>query len=190
VRIVPTALLLVLGAACAGARPNARAAGASAPAGAEREVVEAVERLFAGMRTRDTASLRALLAPELVIVSARETDTGTVVRRQDAAGFLRSVAASPEELRERMWAPVVRVDGAIATLWAPYDFHRGARFSHCGHDAFHLARAGGRWVITALTYTVRAAPCAGPPGDAAPASERAAGPAAGQPNGAGGYHSP
>ena len=176
----PPTLALVLAAACAGAgRPNeiapARAAPAPAEREAEREVVETVDRVFAAMRTRDTTLLRALLAPDLVIVSAREAEGRTTVRRQDVAGFLRSVATSAEELRERMWAPVVHVDGPIASLWAPYDFHRGDRFSHCGHDAFQLARADGRWVVTALTYTVRAAPCAGPPS---------------QPNRGAGYHSP
>ena len=166
-------------AACGGARAGSGSAatGAAATAtggAAEREVVATVDRMFAAMRTRDTAALRALLAPDLVIVSARVVDTGTVVRRQRAADFLRSVATCRDELRERMWDPEVRVDGGIATLWAPYDFHVGERFSHCGHDAFQLARAGGpggAWVVTALTYTVRPAPCA-------------------QPNRGGGYHLP
>ena len=165
------ALGAALGAACGGARAGGGAAAATVGGAAEREVVAAVERMFAAMRTRDTTALRALLAPDLVIVSARAADTGTVIRRQRTPDFLRSVATSRDELRERMWDPEVRVDGAIATLWAPYDFHVGARFSHCGHDAFQLARAGGAWVVTALTYTVRPAPCA-------------------QPNRGGGYHSP
>lgn len=137
----------------------------SAAAVDEREVVAAAERLFDGMRTRDTALLRELLAPDLVVVASRESADGSpaAVRRQGVADFLRAVAASgPGELRERIWSPEVRVDGAVATLWAPYDFHRGERFSHCGHDAFHFVRVNGRWVVTGLTYTVRAAPCAGP----------------------------
>lgn len=131
---------------------------------AERDVIAAAQRLFDGMRARDTAMLRELIDPDVVIVSSREAADGLpTVRRQGVADFLRAVGGSaPGELRERMWSPEVRVDGAVATLWAPYDFHRGERFSHCGHDAFHFARVGGRWVVTALTYTVRLAPCAGP----------------------------
>jgi hypothetical protein len=166
VRIVRSALAFALGAAaCARARvPDAGAAPEAEPAAAE--VVATVERMFAGMRTRDTTLLRTLLAPDLVIISARVVDTGTVVRRQGTADFLRAVATGRDELRERMWSPDVRVDGAIATVWAPYDFHLGDRFSHCGHDAFQLARVGGRWVVTGLTYTVRPAPCAAAPGGA------------------------
>lgn len=133
---------------------------------AEREVVAAVERLFEGMRTRDTATLRALLAPDLMVFAVREPPPGgapAVVRHQSVPDFLRAIAGSTEELRERIWSPEVRLDGAVATLWAPYDFHRGSRFSHCGHDAFQLVRTDGRWVVTGLTYTVRPAPCAGSP---------------------------
>jgi hypothetical protein len=165
------ALAFALGAAaCARARvPDAAAAPGAEPGaepGAAAEVVATVERMFAGMRARDTTLLRTLLAPDLVIVSARAVDTGAVVRRQGTADFLRSVVTSRDELRERMWSPDVRVDGAIATVWAPYDFHLGDRFSHCGHDAFQLARVGGRWVVTGLTYTVRPAPCPAAPGGA------------------------
>ena len=166
-RLATTLLPVLLSLAAAACRRSAIQPPGLPSAGAadERGVVAAAQRLFDGMRTRDTAALRELLAPDLVIVASREAADGVpAVRRQGVADFLRAVAASgPGELRERIWSPEVRVDGAVATLWAPYDFHRGERFSHCGHDAFHFARVSGRWVVTGLTYTVRVAPCAGPP---------------------------
>ena len=74
--------------------------------------------------------------------------------------FLRAVATSEGEIRERMWSPEVRIDGGLAALWAPYDFRAGDRFSHCGHDAAHLVRRDGAWVITALSYTIQETGCA------------------------------
>ena len=134
------------------------------PTAAEHaEVVRVAERLFEGMRTRDTALLRSIVAPDLVIVAARGDSSRMAIRTQSAADFLRAVATSAVELRERLWEPQVHVDGAIATLWAPYDFHLGERFSHCGHDAFQLARGDRGWYVTGLTYTVRTAGCTGPP---------------------------
>ena len=73
--------------------------------------------------------------------------------------FLASIAKPGDTLYERMWDPEVRVDGDIAALWAPYDFRIGERFSHCGHDAFHLVRQDGRWRISAIAYTVREEDC-------------------------------
>lgn len=128
---------------------------------AERSVVVTVERLFDAMRTRDTAVIRQLLLPELVLVSI-PTDGTRAHRGQTVQAFIRAIAGSTEELRERMWSPEVRIDGPVATLWAPYDFHIGTAFSHCGHDAIQLIQSGGRWIISGLTYTVRRAPCTTP----------------------------
>lgn len=58
-----------------------------------------------------------------------------------------------------MWDAEVEVSGDLATLWAPYDFHIGERFSHCGFDAFHFVRQDGAWRIAALTYTVQTSGC-------------------------------
>jgi hypothetical protein len=81
--------------------------------------------------------------------------------------MLRTITQGRERLLERMWTPVVRVQGAIATLWTPYDFHVDGRFSHCGVDTATLLRTGGGWRIAALVYTVQRTGCApsplGPP---------------------------
>ena len=152
------ALLCVAAVGCATPRPSNPDEG--------REVVRTVERLFEGMRTQDTAVLRALLAPELIFVSARDTAGHWRVTQYTAREFLTGMAEPVDtstQFRERMWKPEVRIDGAIATLWTPYDFHVGARFSHCGYDAFQLARGERGWYITAITYTVRPTPCSAPP---------------------------
>ncbi len=57
----------------------------------------------------------------------------------------------------------------MATLWAPYDFYRGLEFSHCGTDAFQLAKTPEGWKVVLVSYTVRMPPdCSthpdGPPG--------------------------
>ena len=63
-----------------------------------------------------------------------------------------------------MWNPKVRVDGNIASLWTEYDFHCDGEFSHCGIDAFHLARVGGDWRIAMITYNVVPEKCFSPLG--------------------------
>ena len=161
-----TTLFVLMAAGCAlrGARHPP-----SAPTGAaveEQEVVRTIERLFEGMRTRDTAALRGLLAPHLVFVSARESSDHWSVGRYSVVDFLGDIAQSTsgaEDLHERMWSSDVHIDGAIATLWATYDFHVGSTLDHCGHDAFQLARGERGWYVTAIIYTVRPAPCPTPP---------------------------
>lgn len=151
--------LLLAGCAAASPPPSDAAAGARSPA-AEQEVVAAAEALFSAMRTRDTAAIRDLLLPEMQIVSVRVGGAPAAApQRRSAEQFIASIARPGEELRERMWSPRVELDGDLATLWAPYDFHVGERFSHCGHDAFHLVREGGRWRISALAYTIQTTGC-------------------------------
>lgn len=118
-------------------------------------VLRATDALFQAMQARDTAALRTLMHPRAQIVSVAAT--GTAVRSADE--WIRGLSRSTDELIERMWDPEVRIDGDLATLWAPYDFHLGERFSHCGMDAFQFVREGGAWKMIAVTFTRRTTGC-------------------------------
>jgi hypothetical protein len=69
-----------------------------------------------------------------------------------------------------------RVSGGIARVWAPYDFWRGATFSHRGVDAFDLVMTESGWKISGATYTVEPRDCQpsplGPPAAPAGAPDR------------------
>jgi hypothetical protein len=90
-------------------------------------------------------------------------------RRTGRDEFARRLADTTSPMYERMWDPEVRIDGAVATLWAPYDFYRALEFSHCGTDAFQLANTPDGWKVMMVSYTVQMPPdCSthpdGPPG--------------------------
>lgn len=148
--------------ACA-STPVTGARDTTASAGDRAAVIDAVESLFAAMRSRDTTALRSLLVPNTQLVSVRTVPgSPPQVRVQPVSAFIASIASANEELVERMWDPRVDLGGDVASLWAPYDFRIGARFSHCGHDAVHLVRTPTGWKISAITYTVVTAGCAAP----------------------------
>jgi hypothetical protein len=155
-RLIPAALLLAsaapLGAQDRPAVPDDSAA-----------VVAAVQRLFDGLARRDTASLRALLLPGTRFVSASADRPDAPPRIESDAAALGRLARGRERLLERMWSPVVRIEGPLATVWAPYDFHVDGKFSHCGVDTVTLLHADGRWRIASLVYTVQRAECAPSP---------------------------
>jgi hypothetical protein len=149
-------LLLLAGlAACA----TAGAPAAPAPHAESAAVVAAANRLFDAMQARDTAAIRAMFLPSARIVAVARQDGAAVVRERGVGEFLPGIAGAPEALIERMWSPEVRIDGDLAMLWAPYDFHRGAEFSHCGVDTFQLVRVDGAWRIAALSYTIQREAC-------------------------------
>lgn len=150
-------LLLVLFAVCG--CTSARPSTAPAPNAESAGVVAVAERLFAAMESRDTAAIRALFLPQAQIVAVERIEGRERMRVRTIAEFLPGIVSAPEPLVERMWAPEVRIEGGLATLWAPYDFHRGAQFSHCGTDAFQLVRADGGWRIAILSYTIQREGC-------------------------------
>lgn len=151
-RLLPAVTLALGLCACA----STGVSGADVPEEVRQEVIATVERLFAGMRSKNLEGLRGVLSPTAAIVWVdAETGSSGVTTVED---FLTGVQSAPYQLNENIWDPEVRVDGPLATLWAPYGFHRGAEFSHWGHDAFHLVRNQSGWRIVAIAYTRRTEP--------------------------------
>jgi hypothetical protein len=144
------ALLLVV--------PSARLRAQSADHDAAYAVIT---RLFDGMRTRDTASMRAAFAPGATLNSV----SATGVRTDAIDAWIASIGAAPAGvvLDERLGARVVQVSGDLASVWVDYWFFAGERFSHCGVDAFVLARANGSWRILSVADTRQREGCRAAP---------------------------
>lgn len=149
-----------VGALLGACTPSRRVADA-AIADSTAPVLAAVQRLFDAMAARDTAAARAALLPGAHFRALRsDTTPAPPPRVQSDTAFLRTLAMRPERLRERIWAPVVRVEGPLATVWAPYEFHIDGRWSHCGVDAVTLVRtAAAGWQVAGIDYTVQRRGC-------------------------------
>lgn len=118
----------------------------------EQDAVYAVvTRLFDAMRTRDTASMRASFAPGASLQSL----TPNGVRSEPIEAWIGGVAGAPAGLvlDERLANPVVQVNGALASVWVEYWFYAGEQFSHCGVDAFILARRPDGWKVVTVADT-------------------------------------
>lgn len=128
----------------------------------KQAVIATVQKLWDGMRTRDTTLLKSLFADDVRLLRvSKRRDTGEeVVQATPMAGFIRSVgSATGPALIERMFDPIVHISGNAAQLWTEYDFHRGTEFSHCGIDAFTLLKVKGEWKIVALADTSQREGC-------------------------------
>jgi hypothetical protein len=125
-------------------------------------ILAVVDQLFEGMRTKDTAAMRALFAPQARMIGLAR-DGG--LRADPIDGWLAGIGRTPDGpvLRERTWNHDIKVDGAIAQAWMDYDFFIGDRFSHCGVDAFHFVKLGGTWKIVSVMDTRRTDGCTEPP---------------------------
>ncbi len=127
----------------------------------EREALAVVQRLFDAMRAKDTVALRTLMHPDARLFASGSENGAITLRNTAAPDFVASIGASAQRLDERQRDPEVRVDGNLATIWTYYDFFRDGTFSHCGIDAFHLAKTDAGWKILQIAYTTRQIGCRG-----------------------------
>lgn len=132
---------------------------ASTGAAAHDSVLAVVKGLFNGMRTRDTTLMRRSFAAGTVLGGVPEA--GKPADFLTAEAFIASIAKAPPAmlLDERIYDPEIRIDGGLATVWTFYAFYLGERLSHCGVDAFQLARTSEGWKIIALADSRQTTGC-------------------------------
>jgi hypothetical protein len=149
------------------AAPAAKPAPPAPPSAADSAAVrQVVSNVFDGMRSRDTAKLRAQFAPGARLMTVGTTrDGSTRVQADSVASFVTSIAGAPADkvLDERLFNTELRMDGPLATVWTEYDFYVNKDFSHCGVDAFQLAKLADGWKIVQLADTRKRVGCARAP---------------------------
>ena len=127
----------------------------------EEAVIATVAQLFDGMRAADSSAVRTALRPIATLCAVGADRAGApVVRASPVDRFIEAIGTLHEEVwDERLGEAEVRLDGDLATVWVPYAFYLGDAFSHCGTNAFHLARTDGLWRIIHITDTRRTDAC-------------------------------
>jgi Domain of unknown function (DUF4440) len=128
---------------------------------AEDSVKAAVNQLFTAMKDANPSLLQASFADSAILQTIMAgKDEKTVVRTEavrefaDAIGKLAKGTAD-----ERIRFDVVRIDGDLAMVWAPYSFYYNGTLHHCGVDSFQLIRMNGTWKIQYIIDTRRKQPC-------------------------------
>ncbi len=133
----------------------------AAPVGAQTADHDAayavITRLFDAMRARDTAAMRAAFVPN----ASMQSLTDSTVRFDSIDGWITGVGRARPGLvlDERLANPVVHLDGNLANIWVDYWFFAGERLSHCGVDAFLLAKQAGTWRVFSVVDTRRTQGC-------------------------------
>jgi hypothetical protein len=127
------------------------------PKGTEKEVAEvlaATYQILEAINTKNPDLARPVLLEDAVFYSIRESRGKQVVGTETAKKFLSGLKKGRDKYVERMWNPQVSLQGDVATVRAPYDFHVNGNFSHCGTDLFNLIKTAEGWKITSITYDV------------------------------------
>jgi hypothetical protein len=71
------------------------------------------------------------------------------------------ISTTPEgtNLDERILDYQIKIDGALASAWTPYNFYVNGNFSHCGVNSFQLVKMDDVWKIVYIIDTRRKEPC-------------------------------
>jgi hypothetical protein len=153
---MPRTLLFVLAAVALTAAP------ARAQSPDHDAAYAVVTKLFDAMRARDTATMRASFAPGASLQSVGPRG----IRTDAIDAWIGGVAGAPAGLvlDEKLANPIVQVNGNLASVWVDYWFYAGEQFSHCGVDAFVLAKSEGMWRILSVADTRQREGCPPFPG--------------------------
>ena len=127
----------------------------------EAAVRAVIAQLFDGMRARDSLMVAGAFAPGAKLISSGIKQGAPVVDPITATDFASMVGkATGAKWDERIHDVTMQFDnGTLAAVWAPYEFYLGDAFSHCGVDAFHVAKLPEGWKIIALSDTHRREGC-------------------------------
>lgn len=131
---------------------------------AEAAVLAAVEQMFEGMRTADPQLVRGVLAKDARF-AVRDARSGPVtIQAQAVDGWVGSIGGSEGSWDEQIYDVEVRVDGTMASVWAPYTFYLDRTISHCGINSIELLEDGEGWKVTQISDTRRRNDCPDPLG--------------------------
>lgn len=127
----------------------------------ENDVKEVITRLFDGMRSSDAEKLKSAFAPGATLQTISKDKEGLVmVRSEQVDSFIVQVTKPHDQVYdERITFDIIKIDDNLATVWTPYRFFVGEKFSHCGVNSFQLVKLQGEWKIQYLIDTRRKENC-------------------------------
>jgi hypothetical protein len=127
----------------------------------EDSVKSAVNALFTGMKDADAGEISHSFTDSAILQSiTTNTEGKTIARSEDLARFNTMISKLGKgDADERIRIDLVRVDGPLAIVWAPYSFYYKGKFTHCGVDSFQLLRTAAGWKIQYIIDTRRTTSC-------------------------------
>jgi hypothetical protein len=126
----------------------------------EDSVRAAVNLLFTGMIQSDPAAIRRSFTDSAILQTIFEKEGKTIARNESVDEFAQAIAKLGKGVAdERIKFDVIRIDGPLAIVWAPYSFYYKGQLNHCGVDSFQMLLVNGVWKIQYLIDTRRKQPC-------------------------------
>lgn len=121
-----------------------------------RAAVAVADSALAMISRGDMTAFTDLMLPEAILFPTSTRDGVSRYRVRTRAE--QRTAPMDVVVTERGWSPEVRISGAVAVVWYPYDLYLDGKWSHCGADVFTLVRHEGRWRIATMAWSAEQPP--------------------------------
>lgn len=124
-------------------------------------VQKVIETMFDGMRAGDSSMVHSAFMDEAAMQTIAANREGQIkLRDEKLIDFLNAVGTAHDQVwDERILSYEIKIDGAMASVWTPYEFYAGKQFSHCGVNSFQLMKGKEGWKIIYLVDTRRREGC-------------------------------
>lgn len=129
----------------------------------ETAVRAIIDQMFTGMRTGKGKLVEDAFSTNAVLQTIVSRPDGSVeVKTESVSDFVAAVdKPHAEQWDERIQYGSIQIDHQLATVWTPYQFYLGGKFSHCGVNSFQLVKINGNWKIQYIIDTRRKEACPG-----------------------------
>jgi len=123
----------------------------------EDSVKATINQLFEGMKNADTVLLKSAFTDDPILQTVATNKKKQVYIKSDKfKDFVKFIGDQKVgEADERVEFETIRIDGALAMVWAPYQFYYKGKFHHCGVNSFQLVKIDNNWKIQYLIDTRR-----------------------------------
>jgi hypothetical protein len=124
-------------------------------------VKQTINTLFNAMRKGDSTLLRSVFSKDMILQSVSNTKDGkAILSTENANDFVKAIGTPHAPVYdERIVFDGIKIDADLASVWAPYKFYLGDKFSHCGVDVFQLMKTADGWKIIYIVDTRRKDNC-------------------------------
>ena len=121
----------------------------------KEEVLKPIHQLFDGMRAGDSTMVRAAFHPSARLQTTFTDKEGNPrLQTGDLERFVTQIGTPHDQIfDEVIWDYQVKIEDNLASVWTPYTFYLGDKFSHCGVNAFQIAKTENGWQIIQIADT-------------------------------------
>ncbi|MCB0457441.1 MAG: nuclear transport factor 2 family protein [Flavobacteriaceae bacterium] len=128
----------------------------------ENDAKQLIDTFFEGFHKGDTLLMKSVMVANLPNQTVFTTRDGIPkVMDGNISEFLKAIANRPSDQvwEEKLLDYKVQIDGNLAHVWTPYEFWLNGTYSHCGANAFTLAKIETGWKIIHLIDSRRREGC-------------------------------